>query len=73
LVPQHFPDAVGSVTGLVGAAGGMGGFFPPIALGFIHQLTGSFTLGFNLLTLVATCCLLLCIRLLPATPAIRPV
>ncbi len=31
LVPQYFPDSVGSVTGLVGAAGGLGGFFPPLA------------------------------------------
>jgi NNP family nitrate/nitrite transporter-like MFS transporter len=69
LVPQHFPDAVGSVTGLVGAAGGMGGFFPPIALGLIYQLTGSFALGFNLLSLVALCCFGLCLRSLPATPS----
>ena len=33
LVPDHFPRAVGSVTGLVGAAGGLGGFFPPLVLG----------------------------------------
>jgi nitrate/nitrite transporter NarK len=29
LVPQYFPQQVGTVTGLVGAAGGLGGFFPP--------------------------------------------
>lgn len=33
LVPQYFPKTVGSVTGLVGAAGGLGGFFPPLVLG----------------------------------------
>ena len=27
LVPEYFPKAVGGVTGLVGAAGGLGGFF----------------------------------------------
>jgi NNP family nitrate/nitrite transporter-like MFS transporter len=28
LVPEWFPDRVGAVTGVVGAAGGLGGFFP---------------------------------------------
>ncbi len=28
LVPHWFPDRVGAVTGVVGAAGGLGGFFP---------------------------------------------
>jgi MFS family permease len=37
LVPEYFPKAVGSVTGLVGAAGGLGGFFPPLFLGVIRQ------------------------------------
>src|SRR6266404_979648 len=34
LVPQYFPRDVGTVTGLVGAMGGLGGFFPPLLLGF---------------------------------------
>jgi NNP family nitrate/nitrite transporter-like MFS transporter len=45
------------VTGLVGAAGGLGGFFPPLVLGVIKQQTGSFTLGFVLLCVFALCCL----------------
>jgi NNP family nitrate/nitrite transporter-like MFS transporter len=49
LVPEYFPKAVGGVTGLVGAGGGLGGFFPPLVLGVIEQQTGSFTLGFILL------------------------
>ena len=49
LVPEYFPKSVGGVTGLVGAAGGLGGFFPPLVLGVIKQQTGSFTLGFVLL------------------------
>jgi NNP family nitrate/nitrite transporter-like MFS transporter len=57
LVPEYFPNSVGAVTGLVGAAGGLGGFFPPLALGAIHQATGSFTLGFVLLGLFALFCL----------------
>ncbi len=58
LVPEYFPQSVGAVTGLVGAAGGLGGFFPPLVLGFIKQTTGSFTLGFALLALFSMGCLL---------------
>lgn len=57
LVPEYFPNSVGAVTGLVGAAGGLGGFFPPLVLGAIRQATGSFTLGFVLLGLFALLCL----------------
>lgn len=61
LVPQYFPHAVGSVTGLVGAAGGLGGFFPPLVLGLIRQLTGTFTWGFILLAFFSVGCLAVCL------------
>ncbi len=57
LVPEYFPTSVGSTTGLVGAAGGLGGFFPPLLLGLVKQHTGSFTIGFVLLGVFALCCL----------------
>ena len=57
LVPQYFPQSVGAVTGLVGATGGLGGFFPPLALGLIRQETGSFFWGFALLGFFALLCL----------------
>lgn len=60
LVPDYFPRAVGSVTGLVGAAGGLGGFFPPLVVGILRQSTGSFTPGFVLLSLFALLCLAMC-------------
>lgn len=56
LVPEYFPQSVGAVTGLVGAAGGLGGFFPPLVLGAVRQATGSFTPGFVLLALFAITC-----------------
>jgi len=58
LVPEYFPTTVGSVTGLVGAAGGLGGFFPPLLLGIVKRQTGSFTIGFALLAVFAIICLL---------------
>jgi NNP family nitrate/nitrite transporter-like MFS transporter len=58
LVPELFPKSVGAVTGLVGAAGGLGGFFPPLVLGLVRQATGSFTPGFLLLGAFAFFCLL---------------
>ena len=37
LVPQYFPAETGTVTGLVGAMGGLGGFFPPLLLGVLPR------------------------------------
>jgi MFS transporter, NNP family, nitrate/nitrite transporter len=44
---------VGSVTGLVGAAGGLGGFLPPIVKGLVYQATGDYAIGLMLLSDVA--------------------
>jgi MFS transporter, NNP family, nitrate/nitrite transporter len=46
LVPQRFPESVGLVTGIVGAAGGIGGFLLPSLLGVIKDQTGQYSLGF---------------------------
>ena len=56
LVPEYFPRETGTVTGLVGAAGGLGGFFPPLVLGVIRGQTGSYTLGFVFLCGFALVC-----------------
>jgi NNP family nitrate/nitrite transporter-like MFS transporter len=45
--------SVGSVTGLVGAAGGLGGFLPPIVMGLVYQATGDYAIGLMLLSDVA--------------------
>ena len=57
LVAQWFPERVGAVTGVVGAAGGLGGFFPPLVMGIVQSLTGSYFLGFVLMAVVALACL----------------
>jgi nitrate/nitrite transporter NarK/nitrate reductase gamma subunit len=51
LVPQYFPKEVGTVTGLVGAMGGLGGFFPPLLLGFFRDHLHVIWPGFALLAL----------------------
>jgi len=45
LVPQRFAERVGVLTGLVGAAGGLGGFFLPFVLGMVKQRTGQYSGG----------------------------
>jgi len=53
LVPQYFAAETGTVTGLVGAMGGLGGFFPPLLLGFFRDRLGMIWPGFVLLSLTA--------------------
>ena len=53
LVPQYFPTNTATVTGLVGAMGGLGGFFPPLVLGFFRDKIGSVWPAFALLALTS--------------------
>ncbi|MCM3601942.1 NarK/NasA family nitrate transporter [Robertmurraya korlensis] len=46
LVPQRFQEEIGMVTGIVGAAGGVGGFFIPNILGTLREITGTYATGF---------------------------
>jgi NNP family nitrate/nitrite transporter-like MFS transporter len=71
LVPEFFPQSVGIVTGLVGAAGGLGGFFPPLLLGLIRQTTGTFVLGFIALGVFAVVCWFVTRRVRPQ-PVAQP-
>ena len=52
LVPQRFPKEIGVTTGIVGAAGGFGGFLLPTVLGAMKQSSGSFSGGFVAFALV---------------------
>ncbi|MEU0542635.1 MFS transporter [Nocardia sp. NPDC005978] len=47
------PAKVGSVTGVVGAAGGLGGYFPPLVMGLVYSSRSDYTLGYWLLALTA--------------------
>ena len=57
LVPQRFHREIGVATGIVGAAGGFGGFLVPSILGLFRDLTGSYGSGFLILTFGAATCL----------------
>ncbi|MCK6162601.1 NarK/NasA family nitrate transporter [Bacillus pumilus] len=62
LVPQVFHKEIGIVTGIVGAAGGIGGFFLPNILGSLKEVTGSYMFGFltiSLFVLVVFICLVI--------------
>lgn len=51
--PLTPPDKVGAVSGVVAAAGGLGGYFPPLVMGATYQAeTNSYALGLWLLVLV---------------------
>src|SRR6476660_1090237 len=45
MAPQRFPADIELITGIVGAAGGLGGFFLPSALGALKDISGSYGTG----------------------------
>jgi NNP family nitrate/nitrite transporter-like MFS transporter len=53
LVPQRFHAEIGVMTGLVGMAGGIGGFYLASSLGVAKQLSGSFSGGFLIFAALA--------------------
>jgi NNP family nitrate/nitrite transporter-like MFS transporter len=56
LVAQYFPKNTGLISGIVGCAGGLGGFFPPLVMGFVLGYAGSYALGFVILAMLAALC-----------------
>ncbi len=53
VVPQRFPAQIGIVTGIVGAAGGLGGFYLPNLLALTRTATGTFASGFIIFAAIA--------------------
>jgi NNP family nitrate/nitrite transporter-like MFS transporter len=72
LVPVWYPDRVGAVTGIVAAAGGLGGFFPPLVMGVVKSATGGYALGVVLMAAVAAGCLVRLRALHRPEPATAP-
>jgi NNP family nitrate/nitrite transporter-like MFS transporter len=61
------PARVGGVTGLVGAAGGLGGFVPPLIMGYVYGRTDSYAIGLWLLAVTAACTLVLTLTVVRRT------
>ena len=58
LVPQRFGREIGVMTGFVGMAGGVGGFYLASSLGVSKQLTGDYQAGFLIFAALALVALL---------------
>ena len=58
LVPQRFRSEIGVMTGLVGMAGGLGGFYLASSLGYSKQLTGSYQAGLLMFSALAMAALM---------------
>ncbi|HHY73541.1 MAG TPA: MFS transporter [Bacillus bacterium] len=61
LVPLYFAKQAGIVNGLVAAMGGLGGFFPPLLLSYLFNLTGHYAIGYMALSQVALASLIIVI------------
>ncbi|MED4853345.1 NarK/NasA family nitrate transporter [Caldifermentibacillus hisashii] len=63
LVPLYFSKQAGVVNGIVSAMGGLGGFFPPLVLTAVHNITGQYSIAFMALSEVALACLVIVVWL----------
>jgi NNP family nitrate/nitrite transporter-like MFS transporter len=53
LVPQRWKGRTGLMSGIVGAAGGIGGFYLPVIMGIAKESTGSYQMGFATFGVIA--------------------
>lgn len=63
LVPFYFSKQGGIVNGIVSAVGGLGGFFPPIVLTAVYNMTGQYAIGFMALSEFALASLVIVISM----------
>ena len=64
-------DKVGSVTGVVGAAGGLGGFVPPLVMGFVYGQWHNYGAGLAALAVVAAAALALTVTAVSSALTVR--
>lgn len=55
LVPHRWKGKTGLLSGVVGAAGGIGGFYLPVVMGMAKESTGSYQMGFATFGVIAAC------------------
>lgn len=53
LVPLYFTKQAGIANGMISAMGGLGGFFPPLILTLLFNVTGHYAIGFMALSQIA--------------------
>jgi NNP family nitrate/nitrite transporter-like MFS transporter len=53
LVPHRWRGKTGLMTGIIGAAGGIGGFYLPVVMGIAKESTGSYQMGFTTFGILA--------------------
>lgn len=61
LVPLYFTKQAGIANGIISAMGGLGGFFPPLLLTILFNMTGHYAIGFMALSQIALASLILVI------------
>ena len=66
------PSRVGGVTGLVGAAGGLGGFVPPLIMGYVYGHTDSYAIGLWMLSATAALTAVLTVTIVRQTAQSPP-
>jgi NNP family nitrate/nitrite transporter-like MFS transporter len=54
IVPHRWRGKTGVMTGIIGAAGGIGGFYLPVVMGLAKEGTGSYAPGFATFAVLAT-------------------
>jgi len=59
LVPLYFTKQAGIANGMISAMGGLGGFFPPLLLTILFNMTGHYAIGFMALSMVALASLII--------------
>lgn len=55
LVPHRWQGKTGLLSGVIGAAGGIGGFYLPVVMGIAKESTGSYQMGFATFGAIAAC------------------
>ncbi len=63
LVPHRWRGKTGVMTGIIGAAGGIGGFYLPVVMGIAKETTGSYQMGFATFGVLATLAFVLVVTL----------
>ncbi|HZP11454.1 MAG TPA: MFS transporter [Nevskiaceae bacterium] len=63
LVPQRWKGKTGVMTGVIGAAGGIGGFYLPVIMGIAKESTNSYQMGFVTFGVLAAAAFVLVVAL----------